>query len=150
VRWRGEEKEPITSRVLNTPTPHFPRVNALQRPLSHLGVFHVPRHKYQPSPESPKIQRIYNFEGLQHSSCLPEHHMSRATSRNLRWRVSSSLGSDVLADQQQRSPRNTTNRQCQFCDKGFLKKEHLLRHERTHTKERPFRCERCHKVFSRQ
>jgi hypothetical protein len=48
------------------------------------------------------------------------------------------------------SSSRTFNRQCQFCDKRFSKTEHLLRHERSHTKERPFHCVRCNKVYSRQ
>jgi hypothetical protein len=35
------------------------------------------------------------------------------------------------------------------CRKRFKRQEHLRRHERTHTQERPFRCEVCAKMFGR-
>ncbi|KAI0974970.1 hypothetical protein F4678DRAFT_358231 [Xylaria arbuscula] len=38
---------------------------------------------------------------------------------------------------------------CQYCGKQFRRQEHLVRHERTHTHERPFACE-CGTRFTRQ
>ncbi|WQF75397.1 Putative Zinc finger C2H2-type [Colletotrichum destructivum] len=38
---------------------------------------------------------------------------------------------------------------CSFCDRGFRKSEHLQRHRRTHTKEKPYKCE-CGQAFARQ
>ncbi|KAI1428795.1 hypothetical protein F5Y12DRAFT_632024 [Xylaria sp. FL1777] len=38
---------------------------------------------------------------------------------------------------------------CQHCGKQFRRQEHLVRHERTHTNERPFACE-CGNRFTRQ
>ncbi|KFA72558.1 hypothetical protein S40288_06870 [Stachybotrys chartarum IBT 40288] len=38
---------------------------------------------------------------------------------------------------------------CRFCSKRFKRAEHLLRHERTHTHEKPFICP-CGKGFTRQ
>ncbi|KAH6691087.1 hypothetical protein BKA61DRAFT_285143 [Leptodontidium sp. MPI-SDFR-AT-0119] len=38
---------------------------------------------------------------------------------------------------------------CQFCNMQFKRVEHLRRHERTHTKEKPFACG-CGEKFSRQ
>ncbi|KAI0472430.1 hypothetical protein F4859DRAFT_104330 [Xylaria cf. heliscus] len=38
---------------------------------------------------------------------------------------------------------------CQHCGKQFKRQEHLIRHERTHTQERPFACD-CGSRFTRQ
>ncbi|KKK12250.1 hypothetical protein ARAM_002700 [Aspergillus rambellii] len=40
-------------------------------------------------------------------------------------------------------------RKCNICDRRFKKTEHFKRHERSHTKEKPYECSVCHKRFSR-
>ncbi|CAG8261223.1 unnamed protein product [Penicillium salamii] len=40
-------------------------------------------------------------------------------------------------------------RKCSVCSRVFKKTEHYKRHERSHTKERPYECNVCHKRFSR-
>ncbi|PMD31024.1 hypothetical protein L207DRAFT_389917, partial [Hyaloscypha variabilis F] len=39
---------------------------------------------------------------------------------------------------------------CPFCPRAFSKHEHLARHLRSHTKEKPFQCSICDKSFGRQ
>ena len=41
-------------------------------------------------------------------------------------------------------------KKCRFCSRVCHKQEHLDRHERTHTKVRPYRCEACEKHFVRR
>jgi len=42
------------------------------------------------------------------------------------------------------------NAVCSICGRGFGKQEHLVRHMRIHTRERPYPCPSCHKSFSRR
>ncbi|KAH7252834.1 fungal-specific transcription factor domain-containing protein [Fusarium tricinctum] len=39
---------------------------------------------------------------------------------------------------------------CAFCAKAFKRSEHCIRHERTHTQEKPFVCRYCRKSYSRK
>ncbi|OQD86252.1 hypothetical protein PENANT_c008G06563 [Penicillium antarcticum] len=45
--------------------------------------------------------------------------------------------------------RTKRERLCSWCSKTFSKDEHLARHVRTHTREKPFICPICRKPFSR-
>ncbi|OJJ66368.1 hypothetical protein ASPBRDRAFT_59773 [Aspergillus brasiliensis CBS 101740] len=45
---------------------------------------------------------------------------------------------------------NGKRHHCNRCEKDFARLEHLQRHERSHTKERPFRCTICAKAFTRK
>ncbi|KAJ4315960.1 hypothetical protein N0V84_008094 [Fusarium piperis] len=38
---------------------------------------------------------------------------------------------------------------CRYCHKTFSKSEHLLRHERSHTGERPYQCNKCQRRYAR-
>ncbi|KIW46274.1 uncharacterized protein PV06_01955 [Exophiala oligosperma] len=40
-------------------------------------------------------------------------------------------------------------RKCAFCDRRFTRNEHLQRHQRHHTGEKPFECHLCHKAYAR-
>lgn len=39
---------------------------------------------------------------------------------------------------------------CQVCTRAFARQEHLTRHERSHTKEKPYSCGICNRNFSRR
>ncbi|KAH3913178.1 hypothetical protein HBH56_112740 [Parastagonospora nodorum] len=39
---------------------------------------------------------------------------------------------------------------CQYCSRAFSRSEHRSRHERSHTKERPFCCTKCRSTFVRR
>jgi hypothetical protein len=46
-----------------------------------------------------------------------------------------------------KSPRTF---QCQRCSRTFARLEHLQRHDRSHTKEKPYVCDKCPKSFTRK
>lgn len=51
--------------------------------------------------------------------------------------------------QEQSSNGVGKKRQCHLCARTFTKTEHLERHVRSHTKEKPFRCTECGKCYGR-
>ncbi|KAK6063712.1 hypothetical protein SCUP234_13293 [Seiridium cupressi] len=54
----------------------------------------------------------------------------------------------TVSPAQSRRPSRKYN--CGYCAKVFKRSEHCLRHERTHTKEKPFSCRYCHNYYSRK
>lgn len=47
-------------------------------------------------------------------------------------------------------PKPVKKYACCFCDRAFSRSEHRSRHERSHTKERPFHCPKCPSTFVRR
>ncbi|PVH77026.1 hypothetical protein DL98DRAFT_464261 [Cadophora sp. DSE1049] len=48
------------------------------------------------------------------------------------------------------SRRPEKERQCPYCPRTFTKEEHLNRHRRSHTGEKPFHCHKCSRKYSRR
>lgn len=44
----------------------------------------------------------------------------------------------------------TKRHRCSVCEQGFARREHLTRHLRRHTLERPYQCPLCQRCFSRK
>ncbi|KIX10085.1 uncharacterized protein Z518_01166 [Rhinocladiella mackenziei CBS 650.93] len=61
--------------------------------------------------------------------------------------------SDYHPSQTSLKPSHTNNspkeRKCPYCPREFVKADHYHRHIRSHTKEKPFRCNICRKAYPR-
>lgn len=63
----------------------------------------------------------------------------------------------VITKNRVRNNRSTQSREdknkkysCPICDGRFMRPEHVKRHLRSHTLEKPFECEQCQKTFNRK
>ncbi|KAJ5174160.1 uncharacterized protein N7482_000037 [Penicillium canariense] len=48
-----------------------------------------------------------------------------------------------------RSRAKENEKPCAYCHRTFTKEEHLKRHERSHTGEKPFKCHKCNRRYGR-
>ncbi|KAF5530239.1 transcription factor TDA9 [Fusarium mexicanum] len=56
---------------------------------------------------------------------------------------------NVVSNSSMTRPRGR-QRKCTYCERMFTKEEHLKRHERSHTGEKPFECYKCGKSYARR
>ncbi|KPM40143.1 Maleylacetate reductase [Neonectria ditissima] len=58
--------------------------------------------------------------------------------------------SAVAGESGKRVRRPPRQYKCEYCAKIFKRSEHCIRHERSHTREKPFSCRYCRKTYSRK
>ncbi|KAF5678573.1 transcription factor TDA9 [Fusarium denticulatum] len=56
---------------------------------------------------------------------------------------------NVVSNSSMTRPRGRL-RKCTYCERMFTKEEHLKRHERSHTGEKPFMCHKCGRSYARR
>jgi uncharacterized Zn-finger protein len=75
--------------------------------------------------------------------------MMADTSHDIQKDVTEAVGALKSTAARSTSPSRLARKKCPLCGRLFLKTDHLERHVRSHTKERPFVCATCGKQYGR-
>lgn len=100
---------------------------------------------------------VYYWIQQRYSSCLQDVRASlnypqawRPETGDGKLGIDMSASPEELGVQQDTPTRKPKRFQCHRCQRLFARLEHLQRHERTHTQEKPFCCHHCDQRFSRR
>ncbi|TKA78048.1 hypothetical protein B0A55_02123 [Friedmanniomyces simplex] len=108
---------------------------------------HLPRHSQMPMPMHTEHYPNYTSSPAQPypPAPLPHHHALHRTPAGVYRRARSA----TLAETSSPYPHKSHSCPIPMCGRLFKRLEHLKRHVRTHTQERPYLCHLCQKAFSR-
>ncbi|KAK3070371.1 Transcription factor mst12 [Teratosphaeriaceae sp. CCFEE 6253] len=106
---------------------------------------HIHRHPHVPMPMHTEHYANFNGSPAQHYSHGPlQHHAVQRTASGAFRRARSATISEMAP-----YPQKSHSCPIPMCGRLFKRLEHLKRHVRTHTQERPYICSLCNKAFSR-
>ncbi|KAK5115914.1 hypothetical protein LTR62_000370 [Meristemomyces frigidus] len=109
----------------------------------------TPSHAHPQMPMSMKSEDYANFNGspsqiYSNGPMQLQHHAVQRTANGVYRRARSATASEMVP-----YPQKSHSCPIPMCGRLFKRLEHLKRHVRTHTQERPYICNLCEKAFSR-